>query len=303
MLHECKRNYLYYMNVSEQKYLDIVLTDEFQAVMHQLTKPFFVVSDTKVSSRMINYYQKQGFLFDTDRKEKTKRALTAMQVIWIRVVSTLMDYGFSKENIYQIKRALCADSLGIVSHFVNGSLLDLFTTYLIALNTDFRLIISRYSKDLVEGMLTDSVKDVKFESFSHKTEFMPPSINEDITITIPLLPIVNELWMKMSNKKIEIHNGYYPRLLSHEKELFDKIKSDAFDNITISLDEEKEFNLASFTKKIEPEDLKHIPKYLSQQQFSSVTLMYANETGKAISGTIVKRIKSDSLAKSISKIK
>lgn len=291
------------MNVSEQKYLDIVLTDEFQAVMHQLTKPFFVVSDTKVSSRMINYYQKQGFLFDTDRKEKTKRALTAMQVIWIRVVSTLMDYGFSKENIYQIKRGLSADSLGLVSHFVNGSLLDLFSTYLIALNTDFRLIISRYPKDLVEGIMTDSVKDVRFESFSHKTEFMPPSINEDISLTIPLLPIVSALWKKLTNKNLEITNGYYPRLLSHEKELIDVVKSDEIGNINIKSHIENEFTFASFTKKIESEDLKHISKFLSMQQYASVTIQYTNETGKAVSGTITRTIKSDSLAKSISKIK
>jgi DNA-binding transcriptional MerR regulator len=291
------------MNVSEPKYLDIVITDEFQAVISQLTKPFFVVSDTKVSSRMINYYQKQGFLFDTNRKEKTKRTFSAMQVIWIRVVSTLMDYGFSKENIYQIKRGLSADCLGMVSHFVNGSLLDLFSTYLIALNTDFRLIISRYPKDLVEGIITDSVKEIRFESFSHKTEFMPPSINEDITITIPLLPIANEVWKKLTNNQIEIVNGYYPRLVSHEKELIDKLKNDAFDNLTINKNEVDDGNFATFTKKIPQDDLKNIPKLLSMQQHARVTLKYGKDTGKVESGIIVNTIKSDSVKQTLKKIK
>ena len=54
------------MNVkNESGHLDMVLTKEYKLIYDQLCTPYFVVADTKVSSRMIELLPKEWFFRST----------------------------------------------------------------------------------------------------------------------------------------------------------------------------------------------------------------------------------------------
>ncbi len=120
---------------------------------------------------------------------------------------------------------------------------------------------------------------------------MAPGIREDITLTIPLLPIVYELWMKITGEKFEILNGYYQRLEVNEKELLDKINSKGFNSLTIKRNRNDEDTLAIFSKTLNPSEIKNIPKFLSMQTYCDITLQYGADPGKILNAIIVKKIK------------
>jgi hypothetical protein len=151
--------------------------------------------------------------------------------------------------------------------------------------------ITKYPNDFL-GVETDgSIKEVWFQSDSHKTKHLAPGIREDITLTIPLLPIVYELWIKITGEKFEIRNGYYQRLEVHEKELLDKINSKGFNSLTIKKNSHDEDTFATFSKILNPSEIKNIPKFLSMQTFCDITLQYGADPGKILNAIVVNKIK------------
>lgn len=285
------------MNVNESKYLDIVLSEDYQSVYRLLAEPSFVVSDTNVSSRMINYYQKNGFLDQLERKEKTKWKFSALQVMWINVVSNLLNFGFSKFNIQQLKIALSANCLGLVSNFCGDSLLNLYSTLIIKEGIEFRLMITKYPRNFLEIGIDGSISEVWFESYSHKVEILPPSKSEEVSLTIPLFPIVNQLWEKLTGNAVEINFGNYSRLESSEKELIKEIRAQDFNEITLNRKKPEDNLFAAVKKNISPKDLKNIPKFLSLKTHCDVLLHYGVEPGKVIHGSVVKKIQNYPLKK------
>jgi DNA-binding transcriptional MerR regulator len=286
------------MNVkNEFGHLDMVLSKEYELIYDQLCKPYFVVADTKVSSRMINYYQKNGFLDQLDRKENTKWKFSAFQVIWINVVSNLLNFGFSKFNIQQLKIALSANCLGLVSNFCGDSLLNLYSTLMIKEGIEFRLMITKYPRNFLEIGIDGSISEVWFESYSHKVEILPPSKSEEVSLTIPLFPIVNQLWEKLTGNAVEINFGNYSRLESSEKELIKEIRAQDFNEITLNRKKPEDNLFAAVKKNISPTELKNIPKFLSLKTHCDVLLHYGVEPGKVIHGSVVKKIQNYPLKK------
>lgn len=289
------------MNVNKSKYLDIVLSEDYQSIYEKLNQPSFVVADTRVSSRMINYYQKSGFLDQLDRKERTKWKFSAFQVIWINLVSNLLNFGFSKYNIQQVRRALSANSLGLVSNFCNDSLLNLYSTLLIKEGIDFRIMITKYPRNFLESEIDSSISELWFESYSHKTEFLKPSLKEEVTLTFPLYPFVFEVWEKLTGNALDINFRNYSRLENTEKELIEEIRAKDFYGMTLNRKKPEENLFATVNKSISPMDLKNIPKFLSMKTHCDVILHYGVDPGKVIHGSVIKKIQNYPSKKSTKK--
>lgn len=261
-------------------FLTFDLSPEFLEIHKILTEDQFTVSHTGVSTRMINYYEKEGYLFDSDRKPGMKRKFNTIDVVWINIIKHLFDFGFTKDNILFIKKWIIDNvTLQLTKEAPVGyNVLEFYLSYIIAYKTDIRIFVSRHENK--------KIFTLRLMSLSHGVDFNPPSIYEFPHFIIPLAPILNSFWQYYTGKKIEIADRSLISIKGKDKPLVNKVIQNDFISLNIENKKDASGKYVSMTQHIPKDQLSKVCQFLTKQKHSQIVLNYGAEIGKPISGTI-----------------
>lgn len=80
----------------------------------------FKLSDTTISSRLYNYWEKIGIVNDTRPGGKGWRYFTIVDILWIEIVSELTLFGFDSSKIKKTKT--CLESTSRLDIFISSHL-------------------------------------------------------------------------------------------------------------------------------------------------------------------------------------
>jgi len=80
--------------------------EQYENYYSLLQVPRYRVSDTEEKYRVINYWDEQGLLLSKRGKTDSWRKFSILDVIWIRILQTLKDYGMESDKILRLKSDL-----------------------------------------------------------------------------------------------------------------------------------------------------------------------------------------------------
>jgi DNA-binding transcriptional MerR regulator len=86
--------------------LFISLPFDIQAVISRLERRIFSIKDTTLSYRTLNHYQSIGVIDNLKEKNSSWRKFNGLELLWIKIVIQLRDFGISLDKIIAIKDQL-----------------------------------------------------------------------------------------------------------------------------------------------------------------------------------------------------
>jgi hypothetical protein len=94
-----------------KNFFKVVNFDDFEEFLDRINEKKYGVSDTDMSSRIYNYYKANGLAEITSipaKKEKKRKVaiLSAVEVIWINILSRMKEIGIDNEEVADIKKIL-----------------------------------------------------------------------------------------------------------------------------------------------------------------------------------------------------
>jgi hypothetical protein len=121
----------------------------------------FKMSDTEVSSRIINSWESLGLLVGKQNKESKWRKFSLIEILWIEIIKELRKLGFSSEKILNVK-----NSIFKINEKYGKTITATFGVYLLSINAhrDIILIIDN------EGN-SDMAMDFEYEMSQRVDEF------------------------------------------------------------------------------------------------------------------------------------
>jgi MerR HTH family regulatory protein len=94
-----------FLHRSESFYKLIELLSNGEGLV-RLNEPNYTVGDTHLSYRVISHWDKNGIIPHSIQKEKGWHKFTFIEIVWLKIVSRLRDFGFSLKKIAKIKKQI-----------------------------------------------------------------------------------------------------------------------------------------------------------------------------------------------------
>ena len=198
-------NFVYGDNESYAKYYDL------------LAVPRYRVSDTEENYRTINYWDEQGLLIGQREKVDSWRKFSILDLVWIRILKRLKNFGVEGEKILQLKKSLLSlkDTKGRYTDFA-------FWIFMATRRNDIFLIV-----------LPDGRGSIAIKSDIELNQAVRPF--KESFITIDFKHVVRDLIRPQANKKGEKKAELDRKLDEKEIELLNALSSVNVESVTAHL--------------------------------------------------------------------
>ena len=154
----------------------------------KLKEPLFKSSDTEVTYRTINHYQAEKILDPKPSSVQKWRKISSLEIIWLRIVTSLREIGVPLEKIRHLRAKLFDE--GQYGHIDKAQYINLSFEKEIALSlfSNFELYLIIFS-------------DFSFTFHDSKSLSQWPlrSYKDETYLNIPLSPIIKNVWKKINN--------------------------------------------------------------------------------------------------------
>src|SRR3954469_22416130 len=74
-----------------------------QNLVEEIAAPLYTVKELDIPTRMLTYYDKKDLLYQNKHEANNKRKFSITQAVWLKIVKDLFQFGFSSEEILNIK--------------------------------------------------------------------------------------------------------------------------------------------------------------------------------------------------------
>ena len=191
--------------------------ESYEKYYDLLAVPRYRVSDTDENYRTINYWDEQGLLLSKRESNDSWRKFSILDIVWIRILQRLKDYGVEGEKILRLKKTLFSiqDKKGRYAEFA-------FWIYAACHKNDVFLIV------LPDGRGTMATRaDLEL------SQLVKPFKESYITIDIPYIvrPILRRQPTEKGEKKTELNR----KLDDKEIELLNTLSNVNVESVTAHL--------------------------------------------------------------------
>lgn len=269
------------------------LRQPFRQALQLLQQPAFEIKDTEISSRMINYYNTREMLYAPLEPNKTKK-FTAVEIVWIKILKELLDFGFSGLEVRWFKDSLLQYEHADRKVDLSLDCLTFHITMMTCYEIDFKIVLTRG-----ESM------EWQFITLTHQEVIANQHFSFDgATLLIPLLPKIKNEWKRLSGKALNPKHVVYTPIQLSEKDLLNAIKEKNVQKIELSFSEKSSTSpgKGKVVKTFEEIDVANLLKLLRYMTYGEVRLTYGSEAGVPLHGMVSKTIKFKNRTEAINEI-
>lgn len=275
-------------------YLPYAPDDAFYKVIEKLTEKRFGIEDLYFRSEVLEHYSSEGLLHHNDFLSINGYQFTAVQVAWLNILSDLLDLGFSKEYIITLRYSLETYLYHDIFSAKNYDVLTYHLALMLSRKMDFRIILNKEMVDWTIRSNTNTIVLCSNDRFSKIT-----------TITLPLLPTINNIWETITGKDVQLIKQEYILLSGAEKKFVKEIRKKDFMQIELKFHSIKGSDgngTGVVVKRIPVEQVKMLCRYLRTKTYSDIRISYREEPGVPVGITEGQSIKFVNLDDAINQI-
>jgi len=296
------------LNIEEAKgVLDSfgVSSDDLATFYPNITKPLVKVSDLGISARTY-YYWSQNDLVKADEKGNWAK-LNLIEVLWIKIIETLRDFGFPVKEIKTIKETLHTDLYGKIAEY-SDEIIKMFENSIPDKNTlkiikefvglikskpetvteKYKAISSVLGAIISEILLRNS--QVTLLVYMEEGKYMLAmdgfrfqKISQHIIDKVKKQPhlsisINNQIEEFIANKKTQKFTDEFGLINAEEKEILNAIRDGKVREINIKKDQEENLTITTTAKgELTDDKVQMIKRILCMNEYDDVRIVLRNK--------------------------
>lgn len=195
-----------------------LLSTEFKKVYRKLHNTYFSMQATGQKYRVINNWDSKGILSSNRLNQKGWRKFNSFELVWIRIITSLREFGLPIEMIKQCKDGLFQKA-------------DLF------LDANLKSSVNRLEEMVVSSLLTGQqfVISLKPEGEVQILDSISHNLNlTSAQLFIPLSPIIENILSK--EEKMYAESAKLDNYRDEEVQALDIIEKEDYEKIVLSFD-------------------------------------------------------------------
>lgn len=245
----------------------IAIHPEMNRILAVLANAQFTMGDATQTSRVLNHYEEKGLLLSTREKTLGWRRFNAYDLVWLEILDQLRTFGYPIEWIKKMRdHMLEDDKAGTVE---NGNYHTRPFEWFIAL--------SLTSKKEIFYIVLEEGHATYYDDSSPHIWSIPDSYMRKPHISIPLAPIIKEIWDSIPEEQVEFHKSEFMEIDKTEKDIIRELRSGKYESINIEFKNKKPERIVGLQRK----EIKRIEDVLRENKFQKIELI--QKDGKIVS--------------------